>query len=182
MTNALFTEDFEYLYSKLIKHPLFIINAAEQARFNALFSTVTGNTAAYNDFLSGINRLTCFFSDGHTNMELPYSPEDPTINLACYWLESRLLLSNAYKNIECNSEIVAIENTPVQDLIHYMSERIPHENEYLVKSRMINYPYQNYHLFSRYKLGQLYFKIIGTTGRLPKPILLSKEKPSFNSS
>lgn len=153
MKKALLIEDLEYLYSKLVKHPLFAVNEGERTRFDTLFHT---NITNYHDFLSAATQLTCFFCDGHTNIELPYLPKDQAINLPCYWLGNRLLLAAAYKSIECDSEIAAIEDISIQDLIRDMSDRIPHENEYLVKSRMINYPYQNYHLFSKYNLESLF--------------------------
>lgn len=51
---------------------------------------------------------------------------------------------------------MAIENTGIKELINRLSARIPHENRYLVKSRMINYPYKNYHLFSEMNLSLLF--------------------------
>lgn len=66
------------------------------------------------------------------------------------------MLSKKYKDIPDSSEIIAIENTPVKDIIPRMSEEIPHENIYLVKSRMVSYPYKNYHLFSEMNLKRLF--------------------------
>ena len=37
-----------------------------------------------------------------------------------------------------------------------MASVIPHENIYLVKSRMIEYPYMNYHLFSKMNLSRMF--------------------------
>jgi len=153
---ALLIEDLKYLYSKLIKHPLFAVKEEERANFDALFCKLTGNITTYDAFLSAATRLTCFFHDGHTNIELPYLATDPAINLPCCWRKDKLLLAADYEDIGCGSEIVAIEGLPVKDLIRHMADRIPHENEYLVKSRMINYPYQNYHLFSGYTLKSLF--------------------------
>ena len=64
MKKALLIEDLEYLYSKLVKHPLFAVNEGERTRFDTLFHT---NITNYHDFLSAATQLTCFFCDGHTN-------------------------------------------------------------------------------------------------------------------
>jgi len=156
LKKALFIEDLEYLQGKLIRHPLFIQNKAERFKFDALFHKIIDGVTTYDDFISASNQLTCFFCDGHTNIELPYLTEDRAINLPCYWRGDKLLLSTAYNGIESDSEIVVIENTPINTVVSYMAERIPHENEYLVKSRMINYPYKNYHVFSEFNLKALF--------------------------
>lgn len=151
-----FIEDLEYLYGKLVKHPLFLINGAELSGFDKLFHQTIGGIETYDDFISAASRLTGFFCDGHTNIELPYSYDDMSINIPCYWNGDRLLLSTDYKEIERDSEIISIEDTPISDLVVRMAEWIPHENKYLVKSRMINYPYKNYHIFSRMNLQSLF--------------------------
>lgn len=137
---------------------MFRINSAELTGFDRLFRQTIGSINTYDDFVSAANRLTCFFCDGHTNIELPYSREDMAINIPCCWNGARLLLSADYKGIESGAEIIAIEDTPVGDLIARMAERIPHENKYLVQSRMVNYPYKNYHIFSEINLWALFGK------------------------
>ena len=158
MKTPSFIEDLEYLYSKLIRHPLFLINEADQTKFEDLFREMSNRVSTFDDFISAATQLTCFFCDGHTNIELPYSRADMAINLPCYWNGDKLQLSSSYNGIERDSEIIAIENTPISDLIARMADRIPHENKYLVKSRMINYPYKNYHIFSRINLQFLFGK------------------------
>lgn len=157
MDKMLYKEDLEYLYSKLVKHPLFVIQESERRAFDKLFCSIINNeTINANQFTDAINKLTGFFQDGHTNMELPYSSKDKAINISCDWHNEKLLLSQPYMGIACNAEITAIENVPVEDIITYMAARIPHENRYLVKSRMIHYPYKNYHIFSQLNLEALF--------------------------
>ncbi len=158
MKKSVFIEDLEYLYRKLVKHPLFLINGAELSRFDKLFHQTVSRIETYDDFISAASRLTCFFCDGHTNIELPYSIEDMTINIPCYWSGDNLLLSTDYKGIERDAEIISIEDTPISNLVVHMADKIPHENEYLVKSRMVNYPYKNYHIFSGINLQSLFGK------------------------
>ena len=156
MDSILYKEDLEYLYSKLIKHPLFIIKQSEKQKFDNLFNFIMNSVTSYYQFIDSINQLTCFFCDGHTNMELPYSSNDKTINISCYWDNERLLLSRAYVGIPSESEIVSIENVPIKNIVAYMTDKIPHENQFLVKSRMINYPYKNYHIFSQQNMEALF--------------------------
>lgn len=157
MDKMLYKEDLEYLYSKLVKHPLFIIKSSEQLAFDNLFSSVCDNKIInYNQFIDAVNQLTGFFQDGHTNMELPYSSKDKAINISCRWHNEKLLLSRSYMGVACDAEITAIENVPVEDIVTYMADKIPHENIFLVKSRAINYPYKNYHMFSQMNLEALF--------------------------
>lgn len=156
LKKSVFIEDLEYLYEKLIKHPLFLTNGAERSQFDELFHQTVSCVETYDDFISAASRLTCFFRDGHTNIELPYSSEDMTINIPCYWSGDKLLLSTDYKGIVRDAEIISIEDTPISDLVVRMADKIPHENEYLVKSRMVNYPYKNYHIFSGINLQSLF--------------------------
>lgn len=158
LKKELFLEDLEYLYNKLVKHPLFSINKAEQSKFDKLFCETSSNVITYADFILATSKLTCFFCDGHTNIELPYSRQDKAINIPCYWYGDKLLLSTAYKGIESNSEIISVEDIPISELIIRMADKIPHENKYLVKSRMVNYPYKNYHVFSGINLQTLFGK------------------------
>ena len=158
MKESVFIKDLEYLYGKLVKHPLFLIDGAELSRFEKLFHQTIGNIQTIDDFVLAANQLTCFFGDGHTNIELPYSNEDMSINIPCYWDGSRLLLSTDYKGIESGAEIISVEDMPVSTLVVRMAERIPHENMYLVQSRMINYPYKNYHVSSENNLQSLFGK------------------------
>ena len=156
MKRELLIEDIEFLYSKLIEHPLFIINKAEREKFDQLFNQIIYGVTTYEDFILAASRLTCFFGDGHTNIELPYLRTDKVVNLPCYWRGDKLLLSTAYKGLKSDSEIISIEGVPIKHLVNLMTNKIPHENEYLVKSRMINYPYKNYHIFSELNLQSIF--------------------------
>lgn len=158
MNKSVFIEDLEYLYGKLVKHPLFLINEAELSQFDKLFHQTVSCIETYDDFILAASQLTCFFCDGHTNIELPYSSEDMTINIPCYWSGDKLLLSTDYKGIKRDAEIISIEDTPIRNLVVIMADKIPHENEYLVKSRMVNYPYKNYHIFSGINLQSIFGK------------------------
>ncbi len=51
---------------------------------------------------------------------------------------------------------MSVEGISIEELTTVLADRIPHENIYLVKSRMIRYPYQNYHLFSEMNLRRLF--------------------------
>ncbi len=156
MDNIDYKQDLEYLYSKLIKHPLFCINQEELSKFESLYRTAIDKQNGFTDFIDAMTLLTAFFKDGHTNIELPYTLKDKCLNISCHWCGNNLLLSQNYEDIESGSAILSIENRTIKDIIALMSNRIPHENIYLVKSRMINYPYKNYHIFSEMNLKALF--------------------------
>jgi len=151
-----FYEDIKYIYGKLLLHPLLMIDATKKAEFETLFDSLGVQVADYDAFITLLNRLTGFFCDGHTNIELPYSEGDKALNIPCYWNNDRLLLKTGYMGVGEESEIVGIENKALDEIVFLMAERIPHENLFLVKSRMINYPYKNYHMFSEMTLGFLF--------------------------
>lgn len=155
MSNA-FYEDIKYIYDKLLHHPLFNLDASKKTEFETLFASLSVQVSNFDEFIASINRLTDFFCDGHTNIEMPYSNEDKALNVPCYWHNGRLLLKTDYMGVSAESEVVGIENKALDEIVLSMADRIPHENLFLVKSRMINYPYKNYHLFSEQSLGFLF--------------------------
>ena len=138
-----YVKDLEFLYSKLIKHPLFIIDRNKLSEFERIYSDIFDRQRSFSDFINSMNLLTGFFGDGHTNIELPYTTEDKCLNIPCFWKNDKLLLAEDYEEVKCGAEVVSIENTPIENILSQMSHRIPHENIYLIKSRMINYPYKN---------------------------------------
>lgn len=158
MIISTYVNDLEFLYSKLIKHPLFVIKKNELDRFNKIYNDIIHKQNDYSDFIDSMTLLTGFFNDGHTNIELPYTNSDKCLNIPCHWDENRLILSQDYNGAKSGSEIISINNTAIDEIISSMTERIPHENIYLVKSRMINYPYKNYHVFSEFNLSSLFRK------------------------
>lgn len=151
-----YQEDLKYIYEKLSEHPLFIIEESKKAVFDALFYSLNDRVIDYDAFINAINRLTGFFCDGHTNMEIPYSSNDKALNIPCYWCGGKLLLKTDYMGVQKGAQIVAVEHKTVDEIVLAMADRIPHENLFLVKSRMINYPYKNYHLFSEMTLRFLF--------------------------
>ena len=67
-----------------------------------------------------------------------------------------MILTKSYENIPVGSLITHISSVSVENIISLMSRRIPHENIFLVKSRIVRYPYQNYHVFSEMSLKALF--------------------------
>ena len=68
-----YQKDLEYLYDKLLHHPLFIIDTSKKIEFDALYHSLNKQATSYDKFITSVNRLTGYFCDGHTNMEIPYS-------------------------------------------------------------------------------------------------------------
>jgi len=112
----------------------------------------------YNSLIDAITKVTMFFQDGHTNIELLYATDDLCLNIPCKWQKERLILMDNYRNIPAGAEIISVEGRTVSELLSLAETRIPHENIYLVKSRTTEYPYKNYHLFCAMNLKALFGK------------------------
>ena len=112
----------------------------------------------YVSLIDALTRITTFFQDGHTNIELPYNTDDFCIPVLCKWHNNSLVLIKDYIDIPAGVEIISVEGRPVSELLSFAETRIPHENIYLVKSRTTEYPYKNYHLFSAMNLELLFGK------------------------
>lgn len=158
-----YKNDLDYLYNALKKHPFFIRAQSKQSDFQLYYETLLQNNPCNNfeELILFSSKLTSFFNDGHTNIEVPYSKNDKCIHLPCEWGNNhndKLFLAQNIYGVSAKSEIVKIEHLSLTELIDKMMEMIPHENRYLVKSRMIHYPYLNYHVFSSLNLGRIFGK------------------------
>lgn len=154
-----YKEDLEYLYTALLKHPYIIIDEKKKAELEELYLAKVDVVQDYNSFIDVATELTTFLQDGHTNIEIPYTSEDLCLNLKCCWSGANgdeLILVEKYEDIPQNARIMSVEGIAIEELITALADRIPHENNYLVKSRMIRYPYQNYHMFSEMNLRRLF--------------------------
>lgn len=158
MNMEAFKEDLYFLYTALLKHPTVLIDAQAKRNLMQLYEAKTGEVYSYDSFIDAATELTSFFRDGHTNIEIPYSEQDLCIPLSCGWDKngSLVLDGEGYGEIPVGAQIAEVDGVAVEELVSLMSNRIPHENRYLVKSRMICYPYQNYHLFSKMNLNRLF--------------------------
>ncbi len=158
MEDAYFKEDFKFLYDALLHHPAIYRDEELKRNFIQLYRSKADKVCSYDSLVNAATELTVFFMDGHTNIEMPYSAQDFCIPLCLRWDErdGSLILGKSYDEIPANAKIISINGKTAEDLILLMSKRIPHENPYLVKSRMIMYPYQNYHLLSEMSLNYLF--------------------------
>lgn len=159
MRDSDFHGDLEYLYSALLMHPSLLIDEQKRKQFEELYQANRKEQFTYGEFIDAATTLTTFFKDGHTNIELPYTAEDRCIHLRCQWDEKdckQLVLSEQYEDLPEGTQIHSINGKTIEEIIQLLSHRIPHENCYLVKSRMIRYPYQNYHVFSKMNLRWLF--------------------------
>lgn len=151
-------EDFKFLYNALQKHPAILRGQKEKSCFESLYQSKADEISSYDSLINAATELTAFFEDGHTNIEVPYSKKDHCIPLPCEWSKDGriLILGRAYGDIPAGTQITDINGITVERLVFLMAKRIPHENIYLVKSRMIGYPYQNYHFLSEMSLNYLF--------------------------
>ena len=151
-------EDYDFLCTALMKHPSIYRDEQIKRSFIQLYQSKADEVCSYDSLVNAATELTVFFMDGHTNIEVPYSTQDLCIPLCLRWDEcgNSLILSKGYDEIPANAKIIGVNGKTVEDLVSLMSKRIPHENSYLVKSRMIMYPYENYHLFSKMSLNYLF--------------------------
>ncbi len=154
-----YKEDLEYLYSMLLRHPSILEDEKRKAAFEDMYLKKKNVEYEYDSFIDASTELTAFFHDGHTNIEIPCTSQNRCLRLKCRWNEKNsndLVLSEQYDDIPENARIVSVEGMTVEELILALSERIPHENLFLVKSRMLMCPYQNYHVFSEMNLKRLF--------------------------
>ena len=75
-------------------------------------------------------------------------------------------------SLDFRSYILGIQGITVENLISLMSQRIPHENSHLVRSRMLAYPYQNYHVFSETSLRRFYLPLLAQLRKVFKRALI----------
>lgn len=163
MADTAFDSDLGFLYHALLKHPMIVEDAESGKRkeFEQFYHGKICREPVWDEdsFLSAAEELTMFFRDGHTNIEVPYTEKDRCINLRCAWGgrdADRLILAGQYREIPAGAEITAVGGVGTEELVRRLSQKIPHENIYLVRSRMTGYPYQNYHAFSEMNLNRLF--------------------------
>lgn len=150
-----FQEDFTYVYDILKKHPIFQISKDISA-LEQLYERLKGGVTDDMSLVKALTALTVSLEDGHTNIEIPYTSQDDCLKLNCEWQGKKLVLKESYEDIDAGTEIVAVEGLDVNALLEWSARVIPHENIFLVKSRMVEYPYMNYHVFSKMNLTQLF--------------------------
>ncbi len=158
-----YISDLEYLFNALVKHPVFIRQPKKRDDFEKYYEglCLKVKNCSYDTFAAIATDMTMFFADGHTNIEIPYSRSDRSLFLPCDWenpYTDKLVLCEGWEDIPRSSEIVEFENISVSGLVDKMSDVIPHENRYLVKSRMFHYPYKNYHVFSEMNVCRMFGK------------------------
>lgn len=154
-----YKEDLEYLYAALLSHPSVIRDERKRAELETLYLAKETTVRDYDSFIDAATELTVSLHDGHTNIEIPYTPVDLCLNLKCCWDGANceeLVLEEAYEDIPEHARIMDVEEMPIEEIVIALAERIPHENLYLVRSRMIRLPYQNYHMFSARNLKRLF--------------------------
>ncbi len=148
--------DLQYLYNALLNHPYFCFCPDALQEFRQLYRSLRNTAEDMSSLINAASILTGYFHDGHTNIEIPYTSNDFCIPLECDWQGNKLVLARDFKTIQKGSRIEAINGQSISDICNKMASRIPHENEYLVMSRMIHYPYRNYNLFSDLTLQWLF--------------------------
>jgi len=157
MSNNIYLDDFMYVRKELENHPA-LFDADKREQFCNLVQNMENIIINYDFLIDALTKVTLFFHDGHTNIELPYTTEDLCLKIPCKWENNTLILVKNYYDIPAGAEISSVEGRPVSELLSFAETRIPHENKYLVKSRTTEYPYKNYHLFSAMNLELLFGK------------------------
>ena len=155
MVTKLLLADYEYLYEALLKHPL-LLEDEKRKQLEQIYENLKERVLDETTLINAMTTLTMLFEDGHTNIELPYTKEDLCLRLPCRWSGEKLVLCENYLQIEAGAEIIAVDGMEQKEIFAWLGTRIPHENAYLVNSRTIEYPYQNYHMFSGRNLAQLF--------------------------
>ena len=158
-----YVSDLNFLYDALQAHPMLLVDADKKKAFERFYHemSIRNQLFTYESFIHAASELTAYFEDGHTNIEIPYTEESRCLPLHCEWDEHQgnaMILTKQYEEVPAGAEVIAVNGMKMEDVIHKMTQRIPHENIYLVKSRMLHYPYQNYHVFSEMNLVWLFGK------------------------
>lgn len=156
MDQKQYLQDYEQLYCALCSHPYLIDHPEKRSEFDGLYAEIRNTICDRLSLISAATALTCWFQDGHTNIELPYQSSDLCIPIRCKWYEDRLMVSQDYQEIPKGAELTEIEGVSLYLVVKQLRHRIPHENIFLVKSRLTEYPYANYHLFSGLNLSFLF--------------------------
>lgn len=147
-------EDFKFVYDAIIKYHCCSLD--EKISFTSKYKRI------YEKLLEGLydleyalSLLTSELCDGHTNIELPYSNIDLCIHVFTRWVGNKLLISKSHDKLSKGDQILLINSITIDEYIKKLSSTIPHENEYLLKSRTTRYPYKNYHMFSEWNLKHI---------------------------
>ena len=88
MNEQAYKEDLAFLHSKLVEHPLFILNQEKRLQFECLYKEMFDRTGDFINLIDTMTLLTTFFHDGHTNIELSYTSQDKCLNIPCDWCEN----------------------------------------------------------------------------------------------
>lgn len=111
----------------------------KKAELEALYIAICEVVYDYDSFIDVATELTTFFQDGHTNIEVPYTPQDLCLNLKCCWSgtdDNELILKDGYEDIPKHARIMSVEGASIEDLIVAFADKIPHENIYLATVRI----------------------------------------------
>lgn len=101
-------EDFNQLYFDLQVHPYLIDFPEKSTEFQTLYSHNLRTITDYPSFLDSLTALTCFFNDGHTNIEIPYQSTDLCIPIRCAWKNEKLVVTEQYEDIPKGAELTLI--------------------------------------------------------------------------
>lgn len=146
--------DFMFIVDKIKStHPLAIQGLPDD--LNIRINELTKNIDSTNSLLINLCKLTSLLNDGHTNIEVEYTPNDLCLNLPCIWLYNGLFATADYFDILKGDKIISIGNCSIEKIIDKLCGIIPHENKYLVKMRATTYPFINYHIFSEFMLRNM---------------------------
>ena len=128
MRNSEWKEDLKYLYTELLKHPSLLEDAQVKINFEQLYQKNADKVVSNESLINAATELTCFFQDGHTNIEVPYTIKDFCIPLRCRWDENEgcLVLSENYYEIPANAQVIAVNGMTVDTIISKMYKRKPH--------------------------------------------------------
>lgn len=159
----MYVTDFDFFYNCIGKHPAFVEQLQVCSELEKQYNFWKTKIHDKVSLIEAMEDMSWQFFDGHTNIELPYEVDSRCLNIPCEWkYESdtmvRLFVTEDFQTLKKGDEILAIEDVLVAEIVRKMSTKIPHETIYLVMSRMVEYPYSNYHMFSERNLQWLFGK------------------------
>jgi len=144
-------QDLQEIYEAVCKiHPMYLEKGAE---FDEIFTDIARDGSCCGT--DALSRFTASLNDGHTNIEIPYREDSRCINAACEWEDGKLRIQKTSgEHLRAGDVVIWIGGMSTEEYFRLLSSVIPHENEYLVKSRSCHFPYANYHVFSAYNLRE----------------------------
>lgn len=143
LTPEQMVEELEYVADLIRRVHPYPFHAGSEAEFNSLVAELTQEVTSpmsREDFFFILNRLTHYVKDAHTYIYIPISEEQFYLPASFYWAVDGLVVTDSTEDcgLEFGDRIISIGNVEPLDLLEELSNIIPAENSYYLRSRGAN--------------------------------------------